>query len=214
MNREPAWFRCYSKLMRVNLQPAPIAVVALMLVAPLASAGDDIGDGTAGSEQLLRTTRRAEIKHVVAEKFPAARDTRLRLAVEIQILPGMHVNANPPTHDWLIPVEVSIGETAGIGVAATFYPEAELIRFSWEEDEPIAVYEETFVIGLELDIAAVTALGDRNLEIVLDYQACNDSMCFAPTQSTFTFPLTVVADGAESVKSKSPLIGQAPFPKG
>ncbi len=200
--------------MRIKLQFAAVAIVALTLVVPLASASDDIVEGTARSEQLLRTTQRAEIKHVVAEEFPAARGTRLRLAVEIEILPDMHVNANPPTYDWLIPVEVSIVENAGIGFAEAFYPEAELTTFSWGDDEPIAVYQETIVVGLEIDIAAVTALGDRNLEVVFEYQACNDSMCFAPTKSTFTFPLTVVADEAESVKSTSPLIDRAPFPKG
>ena len=200
--------------MRIKLQFAAVAIVALMLSVPLASAGDDIVEGTATSEQLLRTTQRAEIKHVVAEEFPVARGTTVRLAVEIEIIPGVHANANPPTYDWLIPVEVSIGENAGIAIAETFYPEAELTKFSWGDDEPIAVYQETIVVGLELDIAAVTALGNRNLEIVLDYQACDDAMCFAPTKATFTYPLTVVADEAESVKSTSPLIGRAPFPKG
>ena len=199
--------------MRIKLQFAAVAVVALMLATPLASAGNAIVEATATGEQLLRTTQRAEIKHVVAEKFPVARGTKVRLAMEIEILPGMHVNANPPTYDWLIPVEVSIGDNAGVAVAETFYPEAKLMKFSWGDDDPIAVYEGKIVAGLELEIAALTALGDRNLEVMLDYQACDDAMCYAPNKSTFTYALTVVADEADSVKSTSPLIGQAPFPR-
>ncbi len=200
--------------MRIKVQSVVVAIICLVVVAPLASAGNDMVAGSARSGQLLRTTKRAEIKHVVAEEFPVARGTKVRLAVEIEILPDMHANANPPTYDWLIPVEISINENAGIAIAETFYPEAKLLKFSWGDDELIAVYEGKFVVGLELEIATATALGDRNLEVVLDYQACNDSMCFAPTTSTFVYALTVVADAAESVKSTSPLIGKAPFPKG
>ena len=162
--------------------------------------------------QLLRSTPRARISDAATDRAPIARDRTVRMAVEVEIAAGMHVNANPPSYDWLIPVEVSVAGADGIAVLEAYYPEAESRKFPYDE-KPFLVYEGTFVVGLLLAVAETAATGDHELEIVLDYQACNDQACFAPTETSVRLPVTIVADSSHSVETDSPLLARAPFPK-
>ena len=181
-----------------------------VLVALAAVAAAFLPGGAEG--QLLRSTPRARISDVAVDRAPVARDRTVRMAVEVEIAVGMHVNANPPTYDWLIPVEVSVAGVDGVRVIEAYYPEAESRKFPYDE-KPFLVYEGTFVVGLLLAVAETAATGDRELEIVLDYQACNDQACFAPTETSVRLPVTIVADPGHSVETESPLLARAPFPK-
>lgn len=190
-----------------NLFVAALVAIIALLGAFAASA---LGD-SAAAPQFLRDTQRAKITRAVTGHEPVARDSTVRLAVEIEMLPGMHVNANPPTHDWMIPVEVSVDGVEGVAVVEAFYPEAVSRKFPYD-DEPYRVYEGTFVVGLTLAIDAAMPAGGREIEIILDYQACNDEACFAPTNTSITLPIMVVADPAQSVEVSSELLDRAPFP--
>lgn len=162
--------------------------------------------------QLLRTTERAFILQAIVDHEPMARGTTVRLAVEVEIVPGMHVNANPPSHDWLIPVEAAVAGVDGIRVLEAFYPGAHSRKFPYSE-EPFLVYEGTFVIGLTLAVDAAIPAGGHQLDVVLDYQACNDEACFAPATTSSELRVMVVADAADAVQISSPLLERAPFPR-
>ena len=162
--------------------------------------------------QLLRTTERASILQAVVDHEPMARGTTVRLAIEVEVVAGMHVNANPPSHEWLIPVEASVAGADGIRVLEAFYPEAQSRKFPYSE-EPFLVYEGTFVIGLTLAADAGIPAGGHRLEVVLDYQACNDEACFAPATTSSELRVMVVADPADAMEIGSPLLERAPFPR-
>ena len=190
-------------------------VAIVVFVAAAASFGAT-STPAAGSEpaatQLLRTTERAKITHAVVGNEPMARGTTVRLAVEVEMLPGMHVNANPPTYTWLIPVEVSVNGVDGVSVVEAFYPPAESRKFPYD-DEPYLVYDGTFVIGLVLAVEADIPAGGRELEVVLGYQACNDEACFAPTDTSVKLPIMIVADAGDAIEVSSPVLDRAPFPR-
>lgn len=165
----------------------------------------------AGSIAQLVREERAAIEQAVVAATPLVRGSTVRAAVEVRVAPGYHVNANPPTHDWLIPVEVSISGPQGIGVDSAYYPEPEHRKFPYA-DEAFAVYEGTVVVGLDIEIGDEAPLGAQELEIVLDYQACNDEACFAPTEATLKLPVTIAAAGTPTRPTPSPLLDKAPFP--
>ncbi len=198
-----------------------IAILAAASVASTLAGGDEaaasaaltsaVGDAAAAG-QLLRGTDRAKITEALADREPFALEQTVRLAVEVEMLPGMHVNANPPAFDWLIPVEVSIEGAEGVSLLDAYYPEPNRVKFPYD-DEPYLVYEGTFVLGLVLAIAADIPAGGRELEVVLDYQACDDQACYAPTDTSIKIPIMIVADAAQSRPVSSPLLDRAPFPK-
>lgn len=162
--------------------------------------------------QFLRNQARATVIDAAVDHRPMARGSVVRLAVEVEMLPGMHVNANPASQDWMIPIEASVTGVEGIGVIDAFYPEAQSRTFPYDDD-PYLVYEGTFVIGLVLAVAEQVPPSGPVLEIVVDYQACNDEACFAPAQATFELPLLIAAAADDAVRVAPPIFERAPFPR-
>jgi hypothetical protein len=100
----------------------------------------------------------------------------------------------------------------GVSVVEAFYPEPESRKFPYD-DQPYLVYQGTFVVGLTLAVAADIPAGGRDLEVILDYQACNDEACFAPAKTSTRLPVMIVADPAQSTEVSSELLDRAPFPR-
>ena len=87
--------------------------------------------------------------------------------VHLQIREGWHVNANPASSPYLIPTEV-LGDVSNV-----VYPEGELLELSFTDDA-IAVYS-----------GAVKLSGaSSSNEVVLVYQACDDTRCLSPVEKT------------------------------
>ena len=198
-----------------------IAILAVASIGSILAIGDEAAAAAASSRagghkavtgQLLRGTDRAKITEAVADHEPFALDQTVRLAVEVEMLPGMHVNANPPAFEWMIPVEISIKGAEGVSLIEAFYPEPISVKFPYD-DQPYLVYQGRFVLGLVLTIGADIPAGGRELEIVLDYQACDDQACYAPTDTSIKIPIMIVADASQSRAVSSPLLDRAPFPK-
>ncbi len=175
---------------------AAVAAMALLLPAYVA-AMQLVGD-------------RAESTAVVATS-PVARDATLRAAVEIRVAEGFHINANPASEDFLIATELSLAQSAeGFEISEVFYPPAHELTFGFW-DGPLRVWEGSVVAGVELEVEDTAALGYRNLEFTVLYQACNDEACFAPMETTTTVSVEVVEAGSATRSLASPLLKRALF---
>ena len=182
----------------------PILVAAALLTCGTAAA---LASGAAAAQIVVAD--RASLEAGAIETTPMVRGGTVRAAVEIVIAPGFHVNANPPTYDWLIPISVSLEGPDGVELVDSYYPEAEHKKFPYDE-KPFAVYEGSVVVGLELTVSAHAPLGEQNLQLKLDYQACNDEACYAPTATTLELPVTVAPAGSSVQTVESPLLKRAP----
>ncbi len=180
---------------------ATAALIALCLLLPPAPVP---------AAQIMRQERANLTAGAVATE-PLVRGQTVRAAVALEVAVDLHVNANPPTYDYLIPVTVSVEGTEGIDLTQAFYPEAEHVEFPYA-DEPLAVYEGKVIIGMELEISANAPLGERTIEVSVRYQACNDRACFAPANASLTLPVTVAPEGTVAEGIDSPLLSEAPFP--
>jgi len=141
---------------------------------------------------------------------PLARGERARLAVQLDVAAGYHVNANPPTEDWLIATAVALEEADGITIVDAFYPQAEEKEFGFWSG-PLRVYEGAVVIGVIVEIEAGAVLGGRDLKVAVTYQACNDDACFAPTEARTSIPVRIVEAGTPTRQLESPLLARARF---
>lgn len=181
------------------------------MLALLLASGADAAPPVAGGMQLLRQ-QYVEVVAVVAQE-PMARGGLIKAAIEVKIAPGYHVNANPPSEDWLIPTAVHVAGAAGVAVEEVFYPEAFERTFQfWPE--PLRVWEGTVVVGVLLKVGDDAELGPHDLELVVGYQACNDEACFAPAEVKYGVPVTVAESGTRARTARSPLLAKAPFPSG
>lgn len=102
-------------------------------------------------------------------------DGTFSFVVEIEPRPGMHVYA-PGADDYRI-ISLEIDEQAALRQRPLQYPASETYHFL-PLNETIPVYQKPFALKLE-----ATALRSREELAVtgrLEYQACDDKVCFAP----------------------------------
>jgi thiol:disulfide interchange protein DsbD len=115
--------------------------------------------------------------------------------IAISILPGWHVNANPPALDYLIPTEVKLMGQPGLTVGRPVYPAPRRAKLSFEDTE-LLVYDGEAAIQVPVSAAAGAGAGRRVLRGEVKFQACNDQVCLAPASVPFEIAVTVT--GGES----------------
>ena len=116
--------------------------------------------------------------------------TIAHVALAVTLDPGFHVNSNAPLDEFLIPTVLTLDPPAGISLEALAFPEAILLEQLGAE-QPLAVFEEEFLIGAALTLDDTLPPGSYAVPGTLRYQACNDRMCFTPTNVQIQFDLTV-----------------------
>ncbi len=120
-------------------------------------------------------------------------DSTARVGLDIALDPGYHVNSDAPLDDLLIPTVLRLDPPEGFTLEGVAFPEAILLEQVGVE-EPLAVFEEEFTIGAALRVDAAVAPGTYAVPGTLRYQACNDRMCFNPTNEPVEFEVTVAPD--------------------
>ena len=106
----------------------------------------------------------------------------IQAAIIATLAPGFHVNAHKPTQKWLIPTELIIEGMKDVAIDSTLYPQPMEKALEFSDGAKLALYEETFTIGLIIRTKKTLAPGKYTLKGVLGYQACNDQMCMAPDE--------------------------------
>ena len=115
-----------------------------------------------------------------------------RVALQVRLGRGWHVNAHTPKDPYLIPTVLTFTPPEGVNVREIDYPEPVSITLEGVK-EPLLAYSEEFVIGVEVALADGVSLGTLNLEGQLRYQACDKKACYPPKTMPVSVPLKVVA---------------------
>ena len=110
-----------------------------------------------------------------AHELVRNKDGALSFVVEIDPRPGMHVYA-PGADDYRI-ITLEIDEQSTLRLRPLQYPASEIYHFL-PLNERIPVYQNPF--ALKLDGNARTSREELAVTGRLEYQACDDKVCFAP----------------------------------
>ena len=94
--------------------------------------------------------------------------------VTLRIDPGHHINANPASHDYLIPTTIAFD---GLVPEQIAYPPATAFKPVFA-DEPIAVYGDTVTIAATFPPGTLDSLPE--LRFMLTAQACTEQICLPP----------------------------------
>lgn len=111
--------------------------------------------------------------------------------VKLEVLPGWHINANPPALDYNIPTRVSIADGFGVAAGEPDYPAPKKAKFAFEDSE-LFVWDGSTSIEVPLMAGATAVNGKHLLKGKVEYQGCNDQVCLAPTSVPFTVEVTIV----------------------
>lgn len=110
--------------------------------------------------------------------------------VLLKIADGYHVNANPTSEKFLKPTEVEITAANGITADKPVYPQALNKKFAFSDKE-LAVYENQATIKVKLRASKNAAKGDKVLNGVVRYQACDNEVCYPPAKMDLMIPVSV-----------------------
>ena len=141
---------------------------------------------------------RAEIGRPKADVVPLVeRDgvhpgASVRAALQVSLPEGLHVQSNKPRDPTLIPTDVKVDAPEGIAVVEVVYPPSTDLK-QVGQDQPLAVFERVFHIGVSLTISRSVAPGDVIVPVHLKYQACDATVCYPPAKADSRWTLHVVA---------------------
>lgn len=150
------------------------AAVCLMSAAVSAAGAQAQSASSAGKPKVTEvSTDHLKIRY--SQDVAARPDGHAILVVEIEPRRGMHVYA-PGAGDYQV-IVLALDEQANLRPRPLRYPASEIYYFQ-PLDEKIPVYQKPFTLTLEA-AAQKTAL-PLAVKGRLDYQACDDKLCFAP----------------------------------
>jgi thiol:disulfide interchange protein DsbD len=125
--------------------------------------------------------------------------TEFKIALEVQVAEGWHINSHEPYDEYLIPTSLTIVENPNFKLKKVVYPKPHDLKLSFSES-PLSVWEGTVYKGALIEVDSSLAPGIYPLIVDLEYQACNDISCQAPTSVTDTINIEV-ADRTTPVNS-------------
>jgi len=154
---------------------------------------------------------RADVTALVERQAHAGESARLALRVALP--DGLHTQSNKPRDETLIPTELTIDAPQGVAVKEIVWPPATDLKQAGV-DKPLAVFEQTFAIGVELALASSVPAGDLAIPARLRYQACDASLCYPPANADVTWTIPVVAAGTPIAASADPIFAAIKFGTG
>ncbi|MGQ9798837.1 MAG: protein-disulfide reductase DsbD family protein [Ignavibacterium sp.] len=116
--------------------------------------------------------------------------SEFKVAVKVNVQDTWHINSNKPKEDFLVPTELTLVENQGFKIVKTVYPDAKEYKFSFSET-PLVVWEGEFVIGALIKVDESIKPGKYFLVFNLDYQACNNQSCLAPSSVSDTLEIEI-----------------------
>ncbi len=130
-----------------------------------------------------------------------------KFAIKAKIAEGWHINSNKPNEDFLIPSTVELSSEAGYKITMTKFPEPKEVNLGFSE-KPVSVFEGEILIGGIINVPANIELGEYQLKIKFNYQACNDMTCMPPNSAEQNLTVTVVDESVPTTEQNSELFSQ------
>jgi DsbC/DsbD-like thiol-disulfide interchange protein len=140
---------------------------------------------------------------VVSVTSPApaklAPGARAEVRFSVTVKKGFHVQANPASEPYLVPLRLEMKSDSRVRIAKTHYPPGKPWRLTGTEQD-LSTYDGTFEIRLDLEAAPQATPGEVTLSGTLHYQACDDRVCLRP--ASVPVSLAVSVSGSEKPDSR------------
>jgi len=132
-------------------------------------------------------------KHAAIATAPAALTAapggKLALFVDMTPNPGVHVYA-PGAKDYL-PVKVTLKPQSELKAGKITYPKSDMMFFA-PLNETVPVYQKAFRLEQEVTLAKTVKAGSTvAVAGTLEFQACDDKVCFVPESVPVSWTITV-----------------------
>ena len=137
--------------------------------------------------------------HLKLTSYPAQdsarRGNRITLVMELELPPNMHVYA--PGVEGYRPVSVTVSEAPYLEVHETIFPESEIMHLPAIQ-ESVPVFHGSVRILQDITLSPRLPGYDQpdvtelEIPVTFSYQACDDTVCYLPTELPVTFKLELL----------------------
>lgn len=124
----------------------------------------------------------------------AAPGAKVTLTAQIKLAPGMHVYA-PSIEPPYRPIQLTIEPSHTMKLSAVRYPEAKKLHLD-AIGETVPVYEGNFTLTTDALVSTTAKPGDVIINGKLNYQTCDDKICYLPVTIPVTWTVKVTAPRA------------------
>jgi thioredoxin:protein disulfide reductase len=130
------------------------------------------------------------------------------LIIDATVDAGWHINSNHPSSSDYIPTQLQLTPPKGAAAGEVQYPAAEKTRLAFSSEE-LSVFtgDVQFRVPLKADAAVAP---DDSGTVTLNYQACNNNQCLAPTSITKALALATIYQTASSAPASVPVSKSEP----
>ena len=132
-----------------------------------------------------------------AEKPSVAAGDTIRLALDVKVPPGLHLQADRPRDKTVIPSRLALKTPTGLTFVDVTFPPTTTFRLIGF-DEPLDVFEGSFAVGATVAVEKTHKPGPVALPGTFRYQACDDTMCFNPVTVETSWTFDVLPAGSPS----------------
>jgi len=113
--------------------------------------------------------------------------TKVLLFVDVTPKPNIHVYA--PGNDFYIPITVKLNPQADVKTGKLAYPKSEIVTIA---DEKVSVFQKPFRLTQEVEVGKAVKAGSNVVVAgTVNYQACDDKVCFPPESAPVSWTIAV-----------------------
>lgn len=134
--------------------------------------------------------------NVFLSKSSALLGEEIRVALQLDIEKGWHINAHKPLDTSLIPTEVVLERNPHFTLQQIHYPKPKHKTFEFIQAE-LAVYEGKVLIFMDLAVSTKVVPGKSRISGKIKYQACDDRSCLLPMEAGFSALIPITKDPTE-----------------
>jgi hypothetical protein len=152
--------------------------------------------GTPPGTPVTATSSHLSLSATISDTV-AAPGHRLTIVAQVAPRPGMHLYA-PGKHDYQV-VQLTLDPQPWLRVHDTSYPASEIYHFK-PLDERVEVYTKPFRLQRDVTFVATPemqkllgSMPSATITGALEYQACDDKVCFNPARLPIRFTVTLKA---------------------
>jgi hypothetical protein len=164
-----------------------VAAVALVSMTALSSAqSSQTGQASPGLQ-----LRGARPLHASVAAGPAnlAVKTGDKVSLFVDVTPNANIHVYAPGAKDYIPITVKVDPQPNVMLGKLTYPRSELMTFA---DEKVPVFQKPFRLTQEVTVNGSAQSGSTvAIAGTVQYQACDDRVCYAPESAPITWTVTV-----------------------
>jgi hypothetical protein len=165
-----------------------LAVAALVSTSALSSAqSSQTSQATPGLQ--FRGAQRPLHAGVVAGPSNLAVKTGDKVSLFVDVTPNANIHVYAPGAKDYIPITVKVDPQPKVKLGKLTYPKSEMMTFA---DEKVPVFQKPFRLTQEVTVNSSAQSGSTvAIAGTVQYQACDDRVCYAPESAPITWTVTV-----------------------